>query len=179
METMNVNGESNDNGGREMMEKIMSIPRTVTIPPSKTCTTGTRSQSFWIPVVEDNPTTGVLREGTVCDDVSWVIAKGTESVRAEARSVAEVVAKRTIVPGAAIFGMTRGTLTAVGTLVFWTVDMKMSCEVTVKTTSLVSCLGFWAQTGISRRNLNGIRGGSTLMEGRTRVSGDVQQGSGG
>ena len=30
METVNVNGESNDNGGRQMIEKRMSLPHTVT-----------------------------------------------------------------------------------------------------------------------------------------------------
>ena len=31
METVNVNGESNDNGGRQMIEKRRSLPRIVTV----------------------------------------------------------------------------------------------------------------------------------------------------
>ena len=75
VETVNVNSESNDNGGRQIIEKRMSLPHTVTLPPLKTCTTGTRLESLWISIVEDNTAAGVLREGTVCDNVSWVIAK--------------------------------------------------------------------------------------------------------
>ena len=54
-----VNRESDTNGDRWMMEKIMSDPCTVTIPPSKTCTTGTRSQSLWVSIIEDDATAGV------------------------------------------------------------------------------------------------------------------------
>ena len=172
-ETVNVNGESIINRDNWIIDKIMTNPHTVTIPPSKTCTTGTRSQSLWVSIIEDDPATGVLQEGTVGNNMSWVVAKGTETVWAEARGVTEAVAKRTVIAGATILGVTRGALTTVGTLIFWTVDTKMPCEVTVKTTSLVSRLGFWAQAGISRCNSGGVRGGSALMECRTRVSGDI------
>ena len=93
MDTVNVNSESNNNGGRQMIEKRMSLPRTVTLPPSKTCTTGTRLEPLWISLIEDNTTAGVLREGTVCDNVSWVVAKGTKLVWTVMGGVAEVAAK--------------------------------------------------------------------------------------
>ena len=141
-ETVNVNGELGVIGDKWIMEKIMSNPHTITIPPSKTCTTGTRLQSLWVSVIEDDPATGVLREGTVSDDMSWVIAKGTEAVQTEARGVTEAVAKRTVVSGTMILGVTWGALMAVGTFILWTADTKVPCKVTVKTTSLVSHLGF-------------------------------------
>ena len=152
------------------MEMIMSNPHTITIPPLKTCTTGTRSQSFWVSIIEDDTTTGVLREGTICNNMSQVVAEGAKSIRAEAGGMAEAVAKITVVSGATILGMTWGALTAMGTFILWAVNTKMPCKVTVTTMSLVGHLGFWAQTGISRRNLSGVGCSSALMKGRTRVS---------
>ena len=43
MDMVNVSGESRNNGDQCMTEKIKSSPRTITIPPLKTCTTGTIS----------------------------------------------------------------------------------------------------------------------------------------
>ena len=90
------------------MEKIKSSPCTVTIPPSKTCTTGVRSKPLWVSVIEDDPTAWVLREGTVCNDMSRVIAEGTNSVQTEVGGVAKTVAKRTVVSMTTVLGMTRG-----------------------------------------------------------------------
>ena len=73
METVNVNGESNDNRGRQMIEKRRLLPHIITLPPSKTCTTGARLESLQISVVDDDPAAGVLREGTICDNMSRVI----------------------------------------------------------------------------------------------------------
>ena len=173
IEMVNVNGQSEDSEGKWTMEKIRSDPHTVTIPPPKTCTTSTRSQALWVSVIEDDTTAGVLREWTVCNDVSWVVAEGAKLVQAETWGVAKAVAKRTIVSSATILGVAWGTLMTSGTLVLWAVDTKMPHEVAVKTTSLISCQGFWAQTGISRCNSSGIRSGSALMESRMRVSGVV------
>ena len=170
---VNVSGQSEDNGDKWIMEKMRSDPHTVTIPPLKTCTTGTRLQSLRVSIVEDDTTTGVLQEGTVCDDVSWVIAKSAELVQAEVWGMTEAVAKRTVISGTMVLEVTQGTLMAIGTFVLQAVNTKMPHKVAVKTTSLISCQGFWAQMGISRCNLSGIRGSSTLMEGRTRVSGDI------
>ena len=139
METVNVNGESNDNGGRQMIEKRRSLPRIITLPPSKTCTTGARLESLWISLVEDDPAAGVLREGTICDNVPQVIAQGTKLVWTVAGGVAEVATKRTIVSNTMVLRVARGALVAVRTLVFWAVDMKMPHNVAVKTTSLRRC----------------------------------------
>ena len=159
METVNVNGEPNDSGGRLMTEKRILPPHTITLPPSKTCTTGARSESLRVSLVEDNPTAGVLREGAVCNNMSWVVAEGAKLVQTEVRGVTEAVAKRTVVLSTAILGVTWGVLTTVGAFVLRAINTKMPCEVTVKTTSLISHQGLWAQMGISRCNSSGIRGG--------------------
>ena len=178
VETVNINGELGINGDKWMMEKIRSGPHTVTIPPSKTCTTGARSDSLWVSIIEDDTATGVLGEGTICDNMSWVIAEGTKAVWTVARSVAKVTTKRTVVLRTTVLRVTGGVLAAVGTLAFWTVNMKMPHNVAVKTASLISHCGFWAQTGVLRCNSSGIRGSTTLMKGRTEVSRVIYQGGG-
>ena len=105
--------------------------------------------------------------------MSWVIAEGAKVVQTVARGVAEAVAKRTIVLRATVLRVTRGMLVTVGTLIFWTVDMNMPHDMAVKTTSLISCCGFWAQMGVLRCNSSGIRGSAALMKGRARVSGGI------
>ena len=52
--TVNVKGESIVKGGKCTTEKMSPQPCTVTIPPSKTCTTGTTSEPLRVPVVEDD-----------------------------------------------------------------------------------------------------------------------------
>ena len=121
------------------MEKTRSGPHTITIPPLKTCTTGARSKSFWVPIIEDDATTGVLGERAICDDMSWVIAEGAEMIQAIVGSVAEAVAKRTVVSNTTILGVARGTLMTVGALILQAVNTKMPYSVTVKTTSLRRC----------------------------------------
>ena len=64
-------------------------------------------------------------------------------------------------------------MTTVGAFIFWAVDTKVPCEVTVKITSLISCLGFWAQVGILRCYSGGVRCSVALMECRMRVSGTI------
>ena len=93
--------------------------------------------------------------------------------------VAKVVAKRTVVLHAMVLRVARSVLVTVRTLVLWTVDTKMPRDVAVKTNSLISCCGLWAHTEVLRCNSTGVRGGTALMKGRMRVSGDIQQGSGG
>ena len=102
--------------------------------------------------------------------MSWVVAEGAKVVRTVARGVAKAAAKRTIVSRATVLRVTGGMLATVGTLIFRTVDMKMPHNVAVKTTSLISRCGFWAQMGVSRCNSSGIRGSVALMKGRARVS---------
>ena len=135
-EMVNINGEPEVNGGRCRMEKTRSNPHTVTIPPSKTCTTGARSKPLRVSVIEDDATTGVLRERTISDDMSQVVAKGAEAVWTIAGNVAKAAAKRTVVLITMVLGVAGGTLTAVGTLVLWAVDTKMPRCMTVKTMSL-------------------------------------------
>ena len=149
-----------------MIENRIPLPHTVTLPPSKTCTTGTRLESLWISILEDNTATGVLREGTVCDNVSQVIEKGTKSVWTVVGGVAKAAAKRTIVSNTMVLRVARGVLATVRVLVFWAVNMKMPCNMAVKTTSLSS----WAQMGVSRCNLSGVGGGATLMKGGAGIS---------
>ena len=67
-----------------MIEKRRSGFHTITIPPLKTRTTRTRSQSLRVSLIEDNPLTGVLRERTVTDDMPWVITKGALPVGTDA-----------------------------------------------------------------------------------------------
>ena len=160
MQTVNANAESNDNGGRQMTEKRRSLPCIVTLPPLKTCTTGARSESLQISLVEG-------------DNVSRVIAKGTKSVWTVAGGVAKAVAKRTVVLNTTVLRVPRSPLMTVGAFVFQAIDTKMPHDVAVKTTSLQSHCGFWAQTGILRCNSSGIRGGLALMKGRTRISRNI------
>ena len=153
-----------------MIEKRRLLPCIVTLPPSKTCTTGARSESLRIPLVEDDPTAGVLREGTVCNNVSPVVAKGAKLVWTVAGGVAKAVAKRTVVSNTTVLRVARGTLVAVRTLIFQAVDTTMPCSMAVKTMSLHSCCGLWAQTGVSRCNLSGVGGSTSLMKGRAGIS---------
>ena len=144
MEMVNVSGESEVIGDKCTTKKRRSWPRTVTIPPSKTCTTGASSDPLRVTIVEDDPAARVLREGTVGDDVTRVIAKGAASVWTITGEMSEVAAKRTIVVHATVLRMARGALATVGTLVLWAINMKMPCNMAVKTTSLVSHCGLWA-----------------------------------
>ena len=116
-EMVNINGKSDNNGGRQIIEKRMSLPHTVTLPPLKTCTTGTKLEFLRVSVVEDNTATGVLRKGAVCNNMSWVIAEGTEMVWAIVGGVAKVAAKRTVVSSATVLRMAKGTLVTVGAFV--------------------------------------------------------------
>ena len=153
---MKVRGESSDNRGRQTMEKRRLSPHTITLPPLKTCTTSTRLDSLQVSIIEDNTTVGVLWEGTVCNDMSQVITKGTVPVWTIAGGVANAGAKRTVVVQAMVLGVAWGMLETVGTLILWTVDVKMPHGVAVKTNSLWSCCHGWAQAGVSRNNSSRI-----------------------
>ena len=120
------------------MEKMRSNPCTITIPTSKTCTTGTRSQSLWVSVIKDDTAAGVLREGTVSDNMSRVIAESRLSVWTIVGGVTEASAKRTVVMKTTILRVTWGMLLAIGTFIVGAVDTKMPCGVAVKTYSLWS-----------------------------------------
>ena len=68
--------------------------------------------------------------------MSQVIKKGTVPVWTIAGGVATAVAKRTVVVQAMVLGVAWGMLETVGTLILWTVDVKMPHGVAVKTNSL-------------------------------------------
>ena len=135
---VNVSGELGVNGEKWTTEKMRLGSHTVTIPPSKSCTSGTNSQSLWIPLVKDNPLAGVFREGAVSDDMSRVVTKGASSVWTDTRKVTEVLAKRTVVARTTVLGVAWGVLMAVRAFIFWAVNTKMPLVVTLKTNSCCS-----------------------------------------
>ena len=73
---VNVKGEPIDKGGKCTMERKRPRPHTITIPPSKTCTTGTTSEPLRIPVIEDDTWTWVLCERTVDEKVIRGVTEG-------------------------------------------------------------------------------------------------------
>ena len=173
--TVNVKGESSVKGGKCTTEKMSPQPRTVTIPPSKTCTTGTSSKPLRVSLVEDDPRTRVLHKRTVDEKVIGSVTEGATSIRTVAGQVSEASAVGAIVSDTAVLRVTRGSLATAGTFIFWTINAEMTHGVALKTTSLCSCNEFWAQAGIMRRNLCWIRGRSSLMKSRSSVSGDVRR----
>ena len=102
---VNVKGESDVNREKWMTEKTRLGSRTITIPPSKSCTSGTTSQPLWISIVKDNSLAGVLQEGAITDNVSWVVTKGTSPVWTDTGEVTEAPAKRTVVTRATVLGV--------------------------------------------------------------------------
>ena len=175
MRTVNVKGESTVNGGKCTMERTSPWPCTITIPPSKTCTTGTTSKPLGISLVEDDTQTWVLHERTVNKKVIGSITEGATSIKTVMGQVGETPTEGAIIPDAVVLWMTGSALVTAGTLILGAVDMEMACGMTLKTTSLCSHTGFWAQAGISRCNLRRIGGCATLVEGRSCISGDVRR----
>ena len=173
--TVNVKGEPTDKGGKCTMERKSPQPRTVTIPPSKTCTTRTASESLRIPVVEDDTRTWVLHERTVDEKVIGGITEGAASIGTVAGQMGETSTEGAIISDTAVLWMAGSPLMTAGTFVFGAVDTEMACGVALKTTSHCSCDGFWAQAGIMRCNMCGIGGHATLVKGRSSVSGDVRR----
>ena len=151
-----MSGKSDVNEEKWTTEKMRLGSRIITIPPSKSCTSGINSQSLWIPLVKDNPLAGVFREGAVSNDMSWVVTKGTSLVRTDTGEVTEAPAKRTVVARAMVLGVTWSTLTTVRAFIFQAVDTKMPLVMTLKTNSCCSCDGLLAQPGISRCNSSGV-----------------------
>ena len=173
--TVKVNSESADNGAKCIMERISPRPRTVTIPPSKTCTTGTTSKSLGIPIVEDDTWAGVLRKRTVDEKVVGSVTEGAMSIGAIAGQVGEMSAEGAIISDAAILWVAGSPLVTTGALILGTVDMEMACGMTLKTTSCCIRDGLRAQAGIVRCNSCRIGGHVTLMKGRYSVSRDVRR----
>ena len=140
--TVNVKGESIVKGGKCTMERMSPRPRTVTIPPSKTCTTGTTSESLRIPVVEDDTWAWVLHKRTVDEKVIGGVAEGTTLIGAVVGQVGETSAKGAIISDAAVLWVAGSPLTTTGALVLRTVDTEMACGMTLKTASRCICDGF-------------------------------------
>ena len=173
--TVNVKGESTVKGGKCTTERKRPRPRTVTIPPSKTCTTGTTSEPLRVPIIEDDSWTRVLRKRTVDEKVIGSVTEGATSIGAIAGQVGETSTVGAIIPDAVVLWVARGSLTTTGTFIFGAVDTEMTCGVALKTTSRCRRNGFWAQAGIVRCNACWIRGRVTLVKGRSNVSGDVRR----
>ena len=175
MRTVNVKGESVVKGGKCTTEKMSPRPRTVTIPPSKTCTTGTTSKPLRVSVIEDDTCAWVLCKRTVDEKVIGGVTEGTATIWTVAGQVGETSTVGAIVPDTAVLWMTGSSLATAGTFILRTVNTEMACGVALKTTSRCSRNGFWAQAGIMRCNSHRIGGCATLVKGRSSVSGDVRR----
>ena len=173
--TVNVKGEPIDKGSKCTTERKSPRPHTITIPPSKTCTTGTAPESLRISIIEDDTRTRVLRERTVNEKVIGGATEGAVSIGIVAGQVGETSTVGAIISDTAVLWMTGSPLTTAGTFIFGAVDPKMACGMALKTTSRCSCNGFWAQVGIVRCNTCGIGGRMTLVKGRSSVSRDVRR----
>ena len=175
MRTVNVKGESTVNGGKCTMERTSPCPCTVTIPPTKTCTTGTTSKPLRVPIVEDDTRTWVLCKRTVDKKVIGSIIEGATSIGTITGQVGETTTEGAIISDTAGLWVAGSPLTTAGALILGAVDMEMACGMTLKTTSRFSCDGFWAQAGIVRCNSCRIRGHVTLVKGRPSISEDVRR----
>ena len=173
--TVNVKGEPTVNGGKCITEKISPWPRTVTIPPSKTCTAGTTSKPLGIPIVEDDTWAWVLCKRTVDEKVIRGVTEGTMAIGAITGQVGEMSAEGTIISDTAVLGMAGSPLAAARALILGAVDTEMTCGMALKTTSHCIRNGFWAQVGIMRCNSCWIRGCVTLVKGGLSVSGDIRR----
>ena len=175
MRTVNMKGESAVNGGKCTMERTSPWPCTVTIPPSKTCTTGTTSKPLGIPLVEDDTRDWVFRKRTVSEKVIGSVTEGAAVIGTVMGQVGEMPAEGAIISDTAVLWMTGSSLATAGAFILRAVDTEMACGMTLKTTSLCSRDRFWAQAGIARCNSHRIRGCATLVKGRSCVSGDVRR----
>ena len=173
--TVDIKGESTVNGSKCIMERISPWPRTVTIPPSKICTTGTTSKSFGIPVIENDARAWVLHKRTVDEKVIRSVTEGATAIGTVTGQMGETSAEGAVVSDTAILGMARSPLATAGTFVLRTVDMEMACGMALKTTSCCIRNGFWAQAGITRCNSCWIGGCATLVKGRPSVSRNVRR----
>ena len=173
--TVNVKGESIVKGGKCTTEKMSPRPCTVTVPPSKTCTTRTTSRSLRVSLIEDDTRARVFCKRTVDEKMIGGVTEGATSIGTIAGQVGETLTIGAIVPDTAVLWMTRSSLTATGAFILGTVDMEMTCGVALKTTSRRSCNGFWAQAGIVRCNACWIGGCAALVKGRLSVSRDVRR----
>ena len=147
-----MKGESVVKGGKCTTEKMSPRPRTVTIPPSKTCTTGTTSKPLWVSLVEDDTWAWVLCKRTVDEKVIGGVTEGAATIWTVAGQVGETSTVGAIVPDAAVLRVTGSLLAIAGTFILGTVNTEMACGMALKTTSRCIRDGFWAQVGIARCN---------------------------
>ena len=173
--TVNVKGESIVKGDKCTTEKIRPRPRTVTIPPLKTCTTGTTSKPLRVSVIEDDTWARILCKRTVDKKVIGGVTEGATAIGTVVGQVGKTSAVCAIVSDTAVLWVTGSPLTTAGTFILGAVDTEMARGVALKTTSRCSCNGFWAQAGIMRCNAHGIGGRATLVKGGLSVSGDVRR----
>ena len=148
---------------------------TVTIPPSKTCTTGTTSKSLRVPLIEDDPRAWVLRKRTVDKKVVGSVTEGASSVGTIAGQVGETSTVGAIISDTTVLRVAGSSLATAGAFIFGAVDTEMASGVALKTTSRRSRDGFWAQAGIARCNSCGKGGRASLKKGGSVVSGDVRR----
>ena len=181
--TVKVKGESVVKGGKCTTERMSPLPRIITIPPLKTCTTGTTSKSLRISIVEDDTRARVFHKRTVNEKVIGGITEGATSIGTVAGQVGETPTEGAIISDTAVLWVTGSSLTTAGAFILGAVDTEMACGMALKTMSHCSRDGFWAQAGIVRCNMCGIRGCATLVKGRSSISravrGDIKQRSGG
>ena len=147
----------------------------VTIPPSKTCTTGTTLKSVGVSIVEDDPRAWVLHKRTVDEKVIGSVTEGATSIGAIPGQMGETATEGTIISGAVVLWMAWSPLVTAGAFVLGTVDTEMACGMTLKTMSCCIHKGFWAQAGIVRCNSCRIGGCATLVKGGSSVSRDVRR----
>ena len=170
-----MKGESIVKGGKCTMEKMSPQPHTVTVPPSKTCTTGTTSKPLRVSLIEDDTQTRILCKRTVDEKVIRGITEGAMTIRTVAGQVGEMSTVGAVVPDTAVLWMTRSLLATAGTFILGTVDTEMACGMALKTTSRCIRNGFWAQAGIARCNSCRVGSRASLMKGRSSVSRDVRR----
>ena len=160
--TVSMKGESIVKGGKCTTEKMSPRPRSVTIPPSKTCTTGTTSKPLWVSLIEDDTRTRVLHKRTVDEKVVRGVTEGVATIGTGVGQVGETSTIGAIVPDTAVLWVTGSPLATAGAFILGTVDTEMACGMALKTTSRCIHNGFWAQAGIVRCNSCGIRSCATL-----------------
>ena len=173
--TVNVKGESIVKGGKCTTERISPQPCTVTIPPSKTCTTGTTSKPLRVSVIEDDAWAWVLCKRTVDEKVIGGITEGATLIGTVVGQVGKTSTEGAIISDTVVLRVTGSPLTTAGAFILRAVDTEMACGMALKTMSRCSRDGFWAQAGIMRCNMCGIGGRATLVKGRASISGDVRR----
>ena len=175
MRMVNVKGESIVKGGKCTTEKIRPQPCTITIPLSKTCTTGTTSKPLRVSVIEDDAQARVFHKRTVNEKVIRGITEGASVIGTVTGQMGKAAAVGAIISDTAVLRVTGSSLKAAGTFIFRTVDVEMTCGVALKTTSRFSRNGFWAHAGIVRCNSREVGGRASLMKGRSIVSRDIRR----